>query len=148
MNRIFLILIQFCLFSCKAQKGINIGSKIEQNMKGNSKILIPSGALVNSVTYLYNNNSFTLGINDDNSLVYISTVDPNFKIEGFKINDDISKIYENSKVKYAIGWGYYIQIDSDWYAGFDINSKPTKLSKIQWFFKYRFIEGNKNLFKN
>jgi hypothetical protein len=125
MNRIFLILILFSLFSCKAQKGINIGSKIEQNMKSNSKILIPSGALVNSVSYLQNNSSFTLGVKDDNTVVYISTVDPNFEIEGFKINDDISKIYESSKVKYVIGWGYYIKINSDWYAAFDINSKPS-----------------------
>jgi len=133
-------------FSCSSQKSINLGYKMNENSQSTSKILIPSGALVDAVTSQYNNNSFTIGVNDNKTVVYISTIDPNFEIKGFKINDDISKIFESSKVHYTIGWGYYIKIDSDWYAGFDISSKPNKNSKIQWLFNYKFSEGSRNLF--
>lgn len=133
-------------FSCSSQTSIKLGNKMNENSQSTSRILILSGALVNAVTSQHNSNSFTIGVNDNKTVVYISTIDPNFEIKGFKINDDISKIFESSKVHYIIGWGYYIKIDSDWYAGFDISSKPNKNSKIQWFFKYKFSEGSRNLF--
>lgn len=134
-------------FSCSAQKKINLGSKMEKKEQSSSKILIPSGALMNSFSSKYNNNTFIFGVNKDETVVYISTVDPLFEIEGFKINDDISKIFESSQVNYIVGWGYYLKINSEWFAGFDINTKPTKNTKIQWFFKYKFTEGNLKLFK-
>lgn len=148
MNKVTITLvISLSFMVCKGQEIICIGSRIEQNIAGTSKILIPSGALVNSIEYTHNNHIFTAGIRDDKSVIYISTVDPNFEIDGFKTNDEIFKIYESSQVECVLGWGYYIKIDSEWYAGFEINAKPTKFSKIKWLFKYTFINGNKNLFK-
>lgn len=146
INKIpFMLLLIF--FSCTAQENINLGSKMDKYLPSTSKILIPSGALVEAATYSYDKSLFTIGMNQDRVAVYVSTVDPNFEVNGFRINDELLKKFENSKVHYITGWGYYIQIDADWFAGFDVNLKPTEKSKIQWFFKYKFSEGNKNLFE-
>ena len=34
--------------------------------------------------------------------------------------------------------GYYIEIESGWYAGFDSKTKPNEESRIECFFKYNF----------
>lgn len=141
------MLFLFIFFSCSAQKNLKLGSKMDENKQISSKILIPSGSLIDSFSAKYNNNTFIFGVNKDETVVFISTVDPVFEIEGFKINDDISKIFDGTQVNYIAGWGYYLKINSEWFAGFDFNTKPTKNTKIQWFFKYKFSEGNNKLFK-
>lgn len=146
-NKISFLFLLVFISSCMAQENLNLGYKVSEKTESNSKVLIPSGVVVDAVISHYNNCSFTIGMNENKTIVFVSTADPNFVIGGFRVNDDISKIFKNSKMNYIIGWGYYIQIDSDWYAGFDFNSKPTERSKIQWFFKYKFYQGNKKLFK-
>ena len=46
--------------------------------------------------------------------------------------------YNNREIGYIPGWGYYIEIESGWYAGFDSKTKPNEESRILWFFKYNF----------
>lgn len=148
LNKIFITLIVACSISCSSAQDLKLGTNFTEKVNTKSKVLIPSGSLVNSQTFRYQGIEYTMGIDSSNKLVFVSTDDSMFSVEGFKINDGILKLYDETKIKYIAGWGYYIKINSEWYAGFDIGSRPNQNSKIQWFFKYKFSEGNQNLFKN
>ncbi len=74
----------------------------------------------------------------NNIIIYIGTTDKNFTISNLKINDLLPESYFNREWGYSTGWGYYIEIESGWYAGFDFQTKPDEESRIQWFFKFNF----------
>lgn len=135
------------LFSCCPQNKFQLGAQINGDISSRNKIMIPSGALLDVKEIHYKNISYTLAISENKKIKYISTKDSKFSVEKLKINDDISKIFDETKIKYIPGWGYYMKVNSEWYAGLDFRMKPTKSSKIGWFFKYEFSEPNPNLFK-
>lgn len=115
---------------------LTLGSNFK-GTKSNEGVLIPSGALVNSFPLVENNIEYTVGVNND-KIIYISTADKNFRINNLKINDLLPESYFNREWGYIPGWGYYMEIESGWYAGFDFQTKPDKESRIQWFFKFDF----------
>ena len=115
---------------------LTLGSNFK-GTKANEGVLIPSGALVNSFPLVENNIEYTVGVNND-KIIYISTADKNFRINNLKINDLLPESYFNREWGYIPGWGYYVEIESGWYAGFDFQTKPDKESRIQWFFKFDF----------
>jgi hypothetical protein len=127
--------------SCSNQKRLQLGTKINENLNGKTKIFSPTGAILELKEIKYKNISYKLGISKNKEIQYISTIDTKFKIQGLKINDEISEYFNDAKMIHIRGWGYYIKINSEWYAAFNFRTKPIKTSKIEWFFKYDFGES-------
>ncbi|NLL29245.1 MAG: hypothetical protein GX259_10665 [Bacteroidales bacterium] len=139
MNKIILLLLVsiMCLSSCSSKKYLTLKSKFRVTEANNTFIFIPNGALINSFLIVENNIEYTVGVLN-NIIIYIGTTDKNFTIGNLKINDLLPESYFNREWGYSTGWGYYIEIESGWYAGFDFQTKPNEESRIQWFFKFNF----------
>jgi hypothetical protein len=139
MNKIILLLLVsiMCLSSCSSKKYLTLKSKFRVTEANNTFIFIPNGALINSFPIVENNIEYTVGVLN-NIIIYIGTTDKNFTISNLKINDLLPESYFNREWGYSTGWGYYIEIESGWYAGFDFQTKPDEESRIQWFFKFNF----------
>ena len=54
------------------------------------------------------------------------------------VNDRMPASMLNRDIGFRSGWGYYVEIVSGWYAGFDYGKRPTIDSRILFFFKYDF----------
>ena len=134
-----LLLVSIMCLSCSIPNNLELNSPIDKGLKTyNSFIFIPSGALVKSYHLVEKNIKYTVGISPEHKIIYISTTDKKFSINSLKINDKLPESYFDRKWGYKSGWGYYIEIESGWFAGFDFETKPNKESGIQWFFKFDF----------
>lgn len=143
MNKIILLLLVsiLCLSSCSSKNYLTLGSEFKGTKANNTMVFIPNGTLVNSSPIVENDIEYTVGVLND-KIIYIDTTDKNFTISNLKINDRLPESYFNRDWGYIPGWGYYIEIESGWYAGFDFQTKPTEESRIQWFFKFDFNKYN------
>lgn len=142
--KILITLIMFLPIYGLTQLNLEIGAKIG---KSTTKIFIPNGSLIDSYIVLSDSIEYTLGVNKQSELVFISTSDPKFSVEGTKIGDFIIGLENENKIGYITGWGYYIQLNENWYAGFDCKSKPKENSKIEWIFSYKFQKNKSNIFR-
>lgn len=102
--------------------------------------VMPSGNVVRTDTMTDKGILFTVGLTDENRIIYIDTRDPNFTLSGFKVQMPLRNRYNSSELYYAPGWGYFFPIKKGWYAGFDYRNKPTAESPILYFFQYQFGE--------
>ncbi|WP_316634375.1 hypothetical protein [uncultured Flavobacterium sp.] len=130
------------MVSCATVSHLNLGSKV-QTQNSSDKILIPSGALVPEKKVSIKNIKYSLGISN-NEVIYVSTSDKAFQIDDSRIGNIIGMKVMNAKL--IPGWGYYVKLENDWYAGINFKEKITANSKIEWFFKYKFNEST-NVFK-
>lgn len=139
MNKIIIVLLVsiMCLSSCSSKEYLTLESKFKGTKANNTFILIPNGAVINSFPIVENNIEFSVGVLN-NKIIDICTTDKNFTISNLKTNDQLPESYFNREWGYRPGWGYYIEIESGWYAGFDFQTKPDEKSRIQWFFKFDF----------
>ena len=103
----------------------------------NSKTLIPDGSLVSSYTIIDNNIEFGIGVRND-KIIFIGTNDKKFSVNGLKIGDVLSDEYITREIRKIPGWGYYVEIGSGWYAGFDFHERPDEKTPILFFFQYDF----------
>ena len=149
MNKtILLLLVSIICLSCSSMKDLTLGSKFRGTKASNGFIFIPNGSFINAFPVVMNNIEYKVGFLN-NTIIYIYTDDKNFTINNLKINDKLPEsynnrefvsipAYNNREIGYIPGWGYYIEIESGWYAGFDSKTKPNEESRIEWFFKYNF----------
>ena len=94
--------------------------------------------MVKSFSIIEKNIVYTVGVSLNNKIIYIGTKDENFNICQLSINDQLPETYLYKEWGYIVGWGYYKEIKSGWYAGFDFQTKPNTESRIKWFFKFGF----------
>lgn len=144
-SKILFFSISVLILSCST-------SSIIENYNGNKvvderRILIPSGALINTADIIENDIKYTLGLTSNNEIKYVSTNDTKFKIEGLSVNMELSNIESHEELRHIKGWGYFIKTNSDWYAAFDFKERPNSNSKIQFFFKYKFAKSSTNIFE-
>ena len=150
MNKtILLLLVSIICLSCSSMKDLTLGSKFRGTKASNGFIFIPNGSFINAFPVVMNNIEYKVGVLN-NTIIYIYTDDKNFTINNLKINDKLPEsyiinrefvsipAYNNRELGYIPGWGYYIEIESGWYAGFDSKTKPNEESRIECFFKYNF----------
>jgi hypothetical protein len=147
MKYSYLIVIIVIVLSSCTPKILELNSKLESVKDSKEKILIPNGSLYKLVEKKAKNINYNFGVNSKSEVVYISTSDPKFSIEGINMNSLFSDISKKNKVEYISGWAYYVKINSEWYAAYNLKTPPKATDKISWFFKYKFSEGNKDLFK-
>ena len=137
MNKLVIISLSIFCLSCGPKKSLSLNSEYTGTQAKIEYIMIPSGAMVHSYHIIENNVKYTVGVVDDR-IIYITTNDNRFSIFGLRINDLLPESFYNKERHYVPGWGYYIDLGSGWYVGFDHHSKPTEDTRIQWFFKYDF----------
>lgn len=139
MNKIvFLLSVSMMYLSCSPIEQLALNSIVKETKINNTFEFLPNGALIKSFSIIEKNIEYTVGVSSNNRIIYISTRDENFTIYGLKINNQLPESYFDKTLEYRAGWGYYIEIDSGWYAGFDFQTKPNIESKIQWFFQFDF----------
>ncbi|BEH00164.1 hypothetical protein [Bacteroides sedimenti] len=138
MNKIILLsLVSIMSLSCSSKKYLTLNSIVKETKANNTFFFVPNGALIKSFPIIEKNIEYTVGVLN-NKAIYIGTTDKNFTISGLKINDKLPESYFVGEWGYRAGWGYYIEIESGWYAGFDFKTKPNRDSRVQWFFKFDF----------
>ena len=113
---------------------INLGQPFSGWKEEHGYILIPYNNLIKGINVLYDGIEYTLGISDNKTIVFISTNDKHFSVNGFKVGDEISK------AQTIPGWGNYVKVNEEWYAAWMPmnNNENEKKGKIQWFFKFDF----------
>jgi len=81
---------------------------------------------------------YNLGLDNAKKILYIQSSDPNFTVEGLKTGDPVGSFYKQDKINLIRGWGYFVPINSKWYAAMDFKEEPTQDSPILFFFQYDF----------
>lgn len=153
MSTKYCISITVCLIiilfiSCSNNLTIN---KIKIGMKINKEIAkSPTGiSLLTShsnfaPTYEITLNGilYTIAINDQKEIIYLDTIDPDFKTEeGFNMKTTFKEIFaKTNQVKKEPDWAFYIPLKSGWNAAFKISrseseSKPQDNDTAICFFK-------------
>jgi|GEM_PF-2028761 len=142
---ILIVLLVSCKSSC-----LNLGNEI--NINSEKKIFLPTLNFSKYEKVKIKSVEYIIATNDLNKIIYISSKDEKFKTSNLNINSFLKDIpnYKDS-LKFDSSWGvHYIEINKDWYAGFNGKEKPSKDSNIEWFFKYNFpnkYEVPESLFK-
>lgn len=150
INKIHLILPLVFIYSCTTlttsirpsrhymavNHQINLGQSFSGWKEENGYILIPYNNLIKGINVFYDGIEYTLGISDNQTIVFISTNDKLFSVNGFKVGDEI----KTSKARTIPGWGNYVNVNEEWYAAWMPmnNNENEKKGKIQWFFKFDF----------
>ena len=139
MKRILTVifLCALCLLCYSQQKTLTLGSPVENLEKSQSRVLIPNNDLVESHEIMMDGVNYTIGIRE-NKIVYIGTSDEKFTVDNLRVGAPISENLLDRELGYTPGWGYYIKMDSGWYACFEFSKKPTEGTPIQFFFKFDF----------
>ncbi len=137
MNKVIIFVIIITIVTSCSSRQFSLDSHVVRSGAAKSMILIPTGALVESCDTIVNDTEFKIGILD-NKIVFVSTDDSKFSIDGYRINSTLPTGFFKNKLGYAPGWGYYAELDSGWYAGFDFSKKPTEETPIKFFFKFDF----------
>ena len=142
MNKIILLsFVSIMCLSCSSKKYLTLNSVVKETKADNTFIFAPNGALIKSFSIIEKNIEYTVGVSLNDKTIYIGTIDKKFTISGLKINDLLPKSYFDREWGYSAGWGYYVEIESGWYAGFGFQTKPNRESRIQWFFKFDFTNN-------
>jgi len=127
-----LLMFNFMNMSCQDRK-IELGKEISIFSKSSNKeqILNPKNKLVDYYSILSNNIQYNITVNSEQQINFITTKDPNFIIDhDIKVGTKLIDIKEPI-VEHIPGWGYYTQINTTWYAGFNYKEKPNSNSKIE-----------------
>jgi len=135
-----LIKYVFCLIfimmqlSCFSQ--LQLGNKLNsKNIVQKQKILISPSQIQDGYIIENNNVIYSVCVNYNDEIYFISTEDPNFKHQELHVGSLFKEI-KNVKIKQKInGWGYVIENDSDWKYVFR-TSIIKNSSRITFFFKY------------
>ena len=108
-------------------------------------IIMPNNSLTKCVKLKEKNVEYNIGVSNENKVIFISTNDTLFSVDGIRVGDKISLFCNVEKIEFSIsnknfspGWGYYIPISGNWFAALDFREKPNKKSTVQFFFKYKF----------
>lgn len=113
----------------------------KQNSSSHSNgygILIPYDRLVKRDVIYVDSCEINVVHSEDNSIEYISCNDSSFCVEGIRPGAKFPDKLKGKELEYLRGWGYYVNITGNWYAGFDYNIEPTDTSKVLFVFWFNF----------
>lgn len=134
------ILVIMIFISCSTYHyKLVLGEELPSDLvKSDDKLFMPSGEVVSCAELFNESFKFTVGITNNHKIIFISTVDSTFVIDGISVHCKLSQIAPNKEIKLVRGWGYYIPVNDKWYAAFDFNQTPNEDSQIQFLFQYDF----------
>lgn len=133
---VFVVAILFAMNIniCSAQQIPEIGETWAGEVRSREKLYVmPPYGIEDKIVFQVDNIEFS-GAVKDKKIVFISTANPDFLINGKKyIGKPLSSFENRDEVVTVKGWGYYLKIDDEWYAGFDHRNS----SKVSFVFKYK-----------
>ena len=121
--------------SCTTVKAPILGQKIYLGDIDKS-VLTPDNNLVPAFDTTFNNITYTVGV-ANNTIIFVSTNDPDFHLDNMKIGGYVKNKYKESDIMKRTGWGRFIKLNDDWYAATSSQTKNDDFI-IEWFFKYNF----------
>ena len=116
---------------------MTLNSSFKDARATNTGVIAPNNDLIDAYQIKEGRVAYTVGVKNG-KIVYVQTIDKAFTVGGLRVGDVLPKAFADREMGYRLGWGYYVEIEAGWYAGFDPTTKPTEESRIQWFFKYAF----------
>jgi hypothetical protein len=130
-------IISLLFFSCKSNYKLNQKIRNKKILSQRGLILVPSANLEKHIKL---KDSLSLGLNENNIIIYVATDNPSFIITDLRIGSKLTDIpnYKNKTIINSKGFAYSIKIDDVWYAGFDYKKTLTNDSEILFFFQYKF----------
>lgn len=128
---IYLTLLSFSIY---AQHMPKLGSIWNNNRHREAKLYVPKYGLIDSVQIKVDDIKFSLGLDTTGRIVFISTVDRNFKIGDAVIIGKKIKSFPK-KICLINGWANYISLDCGWCAATDFRDLNDR-SKITFLFQY------------
>ena len=99
-------------------------------------VLTPDNNFVPAFDTTFNNITYTVGV-ANNTIIFVSTNDPDFHLDNMKIGGYVKNKYKESDIMKRTGWGRFIKLNDDWYAATSSQTKNDDFI-IEWFFKYNF----------
>jgi len=147
MKQLIFVMLFVALQSCNNSM-VELGQSFTFKDSGFEKMFIPSGELVSKIDTTINQIEYTLGVKN-NAIVFISSKDGDAtEIRGVKSKELTELRGENNSLQKINGWGYYLSVGNEWFAGYDEGSTINDNKKPDWFFKYNFPKENVNKFKS
>lgn len=137
-----MIYVMVLSFSTQGQVMPKLGTIWNKSEHTETKLYVPHYGIINSVVIEVDDIKFTLGLDNNSIIVFISTADKSFKIG--KTNFVGKKIRSFSKeINLINGWANYISLDAGWFAASDFKELNDQ-SKITFLFQYldKSIEKN------
>ena len=132
-----LFILSILLLSCSPGTQLTLNSSFKDTRATNMKVIVPNNDLIDAYQIKEGRVAYTVG-GKNGEIVYVQTIDKAFTVGGLRVGDPLPKAFADREIGYRLGWGYYVEIEAGWYAGFDHTTRPTEGSRIQWFFKYAF----------
>jgi len=142
-NNIYLILFGYFI-NIGFAPAIDLGQQLPDNaIAKNELVLVSSAQLQKSYKVTQNGIEYSVTVNSDNLINFITTNSVKFKtLEGASVGIMLSELreYTSQRIIVEAGWGYYIELPSGWNAAFCLGkgctSNPLKEnSKVSWYFK-------------
>jgi len=123
-----------------SQKGdsLKLGMKLSDiglkyNETERMAMIISHGTMVNGYKYKYNKVDYTIGVDPQSSIVFISTEDSDFMIDSIKyLKIKFSKLKEKQKSSliYEYPFAHYVPINNDWYLAFSTKDSIKKGRRV------------------
>jgi len=138
-TRIVLLLIFLTTVNSSFSQELPKIGQIWTGSKTSGKIFLPPPVgIADEIAFVVDDVEIKGGVSKENKIVGISTTDPHFKINGKTyIGAPLGEFVNKDKVKLIRGWGHYLPIDEEWFAGFDYQTVSDS-SKVLFVFKYKF----------
>jgi hypothetical protein len=123
--------------SCLGQKVPQIGDVWAGKVSSDKIYLFPPFGFQNKIVFEVNKKKFTGAVKDGSKeIIFLSTTDPDFVVNKKKyIGLPLSSFSNKNDITIIMGWGGYIKVTRDWYAGFD-DRKLSDSSKVRFLFKF------------
>jgi len=139
MNNYTLIMLVMSFSLMETASAQNSKEVIQRN------ILAPYSTIVPVYETVISDMHHMIAVDDYPGSLYVVCKDPNFKIDGNPVIDrSLSSFKNKDEVKLIGGWGHYLMIDDNWYAGFDFKDLNDD-SKVLWVFQYDMGKDQKKL---
>jgi hypothetical protein len=139
---IFLFAFISIVHACNQSFSQVIGQRIPISVEAidsSNFILRGNSELKRAYSFVYNEVTHSVTLDQFGFIDYIESNDPNFKTsEGARVGmkcQELRKLCDENYVVYEKGWAKYVKLQSGWNAAFAFDKKVTKDSKVLFLFK-------------
>jgi len=128
--------------NCSAQEMPKIGDTWTGATNSGKLYVFPPYSLQDRIKFTVDSIQFNGAVTEDKEIIFVSTSDPDFTINGKKyIGLPFSYLENKADAITLLGWGSYVKINEEWYAAFDYKAPPTNSSRVAFVFKGKTPKG-------
>lgn len=146
MNKSTYILLLFLFLKSisKAQSLPQIGETWTGKLDTANRLLISPSQFVKSADTTIDKTKFKIGVDKAKKVVFISTIDKNFRIaDQTYIGKNFSDVAKGKEIVLEKGWATFVSIGEGWFAATDFKDYD-KDSKVLFVFKRSNTKNNNN----